>query len=81
MPVATALTKYCRLRCIGLHETSFPCVQYCRLVASFFCFFFYNFTHLVHIPIHIGGAEAELVRALDWRPGGPGFEPRCGNFA
>ena len=24
---------------------------------------------------------AEWVRALDWRPGGPGFESRCGNFA
>ena len=23
---------------------------------------------------------AEWVRALDWRPGGPGFESRCGNF-
>ena len=23
---------------------------------------------------------AEWVRALDWRPGGPGFEYRCGNF-
>ena len=23
---------------------------------------------------------AELVRALDWRPGGPGFESCCGNF-
>ena len=24
---------------------------------------------------------AEWVRTLDWRPGGPGFESRCGNFA
>ena len=24
---------------------------------------------------------AEWVRALDWRPGCPGFESRCGNFA
>ena len=23
---------------------------------------------------------AEWVRALDWRPGGPGFEARCGHF-
>ena len=23
---------------------------------------------------------AEWVRALDWRPGGPGFESRCGNL-
>ena len=27
-----------------------------------------------------GGGD-EWVRALDWRPGGPGFESRCGNFA
>ena len=26
-------------------------------------------------------AVAEFVRALDWRPGGPGFEALCGNFA
>ena len=25
-------------------------------------------------------AVAEWVRALDWRPGGPAFESRCGNF-
>ena len=24
---------------------------------------------------------SEWVRALDWRPGGPGFESRCVNFA
>ena len=24
---------------------------------------------------------AEWVRSLDWRPGGPGFESSCGNFA
>ena len=24
---------------------------------------------------------AEWVRRLDWRPGGPGFESRCDNFA
>ena len=24
---------------------------------------------------------AEWARALDWRPGGPGFESRCANFA
>ena len=24
---------------------------------------------------------AEWVSVLDWRPGGPGFESRCGNFA
>ena len=24
---------------------------------------------------------AEWVRAVDWRPDGPGFESRCGNFA
>ena len=24
---------------------------------------------------------AEWARVLDWRPGGPGFESRCGNFA
>ena len=24
---------------------------------------------------------AEWVRALDWRPGGPGFESCCSNFA
>ena len=33
----------------------------------------------------MGGAVAEWVieanRALDRRPGGPGFEYRCGNFA
>ena len=28
-----------------------------------------------------GGHGAEWVRALDWRPGGPGFESRCGNVA
>ena len=28
-----------------------------------------------------GGVVAEWVRALDWRPGGPGFESRCANFA
>ena len=27
------------------------------------------------------GAVAESVRALNWQPGGPGFESRCGNFA
>ena len=26
------------------------------------------------------GVVAEWVRALDWRPGGPGFEPSCGNI-
>ena len=26
------------------------------------------------------GAVAERVTALDWRPGGPGFESPCGNF-
>ena len=28
----------------------------------------------------IGGAVAKLVRAFDWRQGGPGFESRCGNL-
>ena len=28
-----------------------------------------------------GGWPSGLVRALDWRPCGPGFESRCGNFA
>ena len=28
----------------------------------------------------VGGEVAEWVRALDWRPGGPGFESLCGNF-
>ena len=27
------------------------------------------------------GVVAERVRALDWQPGGSGFESRCGNFA
>ena len=27
------------------------------------------------------GSRVARVRALDWRPGGPGFESRCGNFA
>ena len=27
-----------------------------------------------------GDAVAEWVRALDWRPGGPGFESHCGDF-
>ena len=27
------------------------------------------------------GTVAERSRALDWRPGGPGFESRCDNFA
>ena len=26
------------------------------------------------------GVVAESVRALDWQPGGPGFESHCGNF-
>ena len=28
-----------------------------------------------------GGVVAEWVRVQDWRPGGPGFESCCGNFA
>ena len=35
----------------------------------------------VHFICPCGGAAAEWVRALDWRPGGPGFEHGCGNFA
>ena len=27
-----------------------------------------------------GGAVAEWVRALDWRPDGPGFESHCGKL-
>ena len=30
--------------------------------------------------IFYGGAVAEWVRALDWRPDDPGFEFRCGNL-
>ena len=28
----------------------------------------------------VGGAVAEWVRALDWRPDGPGFESHCGKL-
>ena len=31
--------------------------------------------------ICISFAVAEWVRALDWRPDGPGFESHCGNFS
>ena len=33
----------------------------------------------LHMPAN-RGAVAEWVRALDWRPGSPGFESRCGNL-
>ena len=36
---------------------------------------------LLVIMVQVGGAMTVWVRALDWRPGGPGFESRCGNFA
>ena len=32
-------------------------------------------------PSSSGGVVAEWVGALDWRPGGPGFESRSDNFA
>ena len=32
------------------------------------------------ILIYGGGAVAEWVRALDWRPDGPGFESHCGKL-
>ena len=34
----------------------------------------------LHRLLYGGAAVAEWVRALDWRPGGPGFEFRGGNF-
>ena len=35
----------------------------------------------IRLCTHItGGSVAEGVRALDWLPGGPGFESRCGNL-
>ena len=41
---------------------------------------------LAHVTLHkcvrdIWGAVAEWVRSLDWRPGSPGFESRCGPYS
>ena len=33
------------------------------------------------VTLSLWGTVAEWVRAWDWRPGGPGFESHCGNFA
>ena len=36
---------------------------------------------LPRFSLVLRGAVAKCVRALDWRPGGPVFEFRCGNLA